>query len=152
MALELGSIEPSKDLVEKGVWRPFGNPDENAKLKIGYARGKEFQRKVAKLTNEAMKQTKGRRLEPDVVRNVNRRAMVGTLLLDFEGFTVDGGKALPRETLKDLEASLLRLLSNDLVYEFVQEEASDLSIFQEEGTAAAKAESKSRPALEPSLG
>lgn len=153
MAINLKKLTATKDQ----AWITYGNPEEGAKLLIGYARGDAFTRKVGRLTNEAMKQTKGRRLEQDVIRNINRRAMVGTLLLDFEGFAVtgDGGQdvELPREPEKRKNESMLLLLTNPLIYEFVQEQSSDLANFQEGGDPvsepdeAAKAESKSGPVV-----
>lgn len=155
MPVNLKSITPEQSLLETGVWKQFGKPEEGASILIGYARDKAFTRKVGKLTNEAHQQTKGRRLEQDVIRNLNRRAMVGTLMKDFKGFctTDENGNdvELPREPKEKLNQSILLLLTNEIVYEFVQEQASDLSNFQKEGDpiaepdAEAKAESKSSP-------
>lgn len=155
MAINLKTLSADK----KEAWVQFGKPEEGARIKLGYARGDEFTRRVGALTNEAMKQTKGRRLEQDVIRNINRRAMVGTLMLDFEGFATTGPDGqdveLPREPEKRLKESMLMLLTNPLIYEFVQEQSSDLANFQTEGEPvsepdeAAKAESKSSPVVAP---
>lgn len=157
--MKLSSVKVNPTLALNGVWRPFGEADENgkqARLLIAYSGNENFRAKLAQLTRNAQSQMPGREVPTKTFQKINREALVGTVLLGWEEFEEDDSTPEKPNYIKSQnddgmlhEENARRLLSTPIIHDFVTLEANKLETFQSEGKAASDAAMKSGAPVEP---
>lgn len=149
--MKLSFVTPDNDLATAGIWKNFGEPidGKQTRLRIGFS-GPEYRAKLAKLTRNASQQLAGRDLPIETLTKLNRRAMVGTLLKDWEELENEDGTPIESKDAngKLNEANAEMLLNITLIFDFVNAISGRLEDFKKEGDAASDAAIKSEPALE----
>lgn len=136
---------------------PFGEPDpttgKQATFKVAYSGNDAYRDKLATLMRARAKQTPGRELPPRTVALLQRQAMIGTVLLGWDGLyeeKPDGSEDLEKP-LKFTPETAAKVLGTPILYGIIDGAASDLSQFQESEEAASKEAVKSGNDLEPPL-
>ena len=159
--MKLSFVTPDAELADKGIEKPFGEPIDGlqAYLRIGYAGNDAFRNKLAKLSKNAQEQTAGRELPDGAFRKLQRRAMIGTILLGWRNWEEDDSTPEKRHWIEETngngkihEANADRLLSIPLVFDYVNAVSGQLESFKKEDDAATSAAIKSGAEVEPAVG
>lgn len=146
--MKLSLITPDDDLAIKGVWKDFGPEIDGtqAQLLIAWSGNEAYRRKMARLTRNAAQQMPGSGdIPPETMTKLQRKAMIGTVFLGWRNFENDDGTPIESSdqngNLNEVNAEAL--LSNSVVFDFVNLASGRLEEFKRKGEAAEKAAIKS---------
>jgi len=121
--------QPSTKKETEGVWVDFS---EGVKLKIARAGNPKFQEKLERLLKPHRRKFRRRNIPLELVRSLTQQASIGTILLDWDGFTEknEQGEEV-KVPFSDDKALEYFKISTDFVND-VLDFADDMEIFREE--------------------
>jgi len=113
------------DKKKNGFWSDY---DGDSSFLIASTSSTAFQLRFSALQKPFSRKIEKNELKPEVSLNILCTALAECVLLDWKGCADSTGKDVPYT----YEAALFALKNNDLLREFIQEQAMDISNFEKQ--------------------